>query len=160
LSAGALVWGPDIAVDYTHINVNAFSENDPSESGLGLSFGNDIGESLLAKAGGHLSYAIKTSFGVILPEARAHYIHEFKDQQRALTVHFTDDPDAGTPMGPVSNFLVFTDPPDRNYFDWAAGFSAQFAFGISAFADYNAIQSSVQRIHDIAFGVRIEHQMR
>ncbi len=160
LSAGALVWGPDIAVDYTHINVNAFSENDPSESGLGLSFGNDIGESLLAKAGGHLSYAIKTSFGVILPEARAHYIHEFKDQQRALTVHFTDDPDAGTPMGPVSNFLVFTDPPDRNYFDWAAGFSAQLAFGISAFADYNAIQSSVQRIHDIAFGVRIEHQMR
>jgi len=160
LSAGALVWGPDIAVDYTHINVNAFSENDPSESGLGLSFGSDIGESLLTKAGGHLSYAIKTSFGVILPEARAHYIHEFKDQQRALTVRFTDDPDAGTPMGPVSNFLVFTDPPERNYFDWAAGFSAQFAFGISAFADYNAVQSSVQRIHEIAFGVRFEHQMR
>ncbi len=159
-NAGGFVWGPDVAVDYTHIKVNAFSENDPSQSGLALSYGDDIGESLLAKAGGHFSYAIKTSFGVILPEARIHYIHEFEDQQRALSVHFTNDPDAGTPLGPVSNFVVFTDPPDRNYFDWAAGVSAQFAYGISAFADYNAIQSPVQRMHDIAFGVRIEYPMQ
>ncbi len=159
-NAGGLVWGPDVAVDYTHIKVNGYSENDPSQSGLGLTYGDDIGESLIAKAGGHFSYAVKTSFGVLLPEARIHYIHEFQDQQRSLGVHFTNDPDAGTPIGPVSNFMVFTDPPTRNYFDWAAGVSAQFAFGISAFADYNAIQSSVQRLHDIAFGLRIEHQLR
>jgi hypothetical protein len=96
---------------------------------------------------------------VVLPEARIHYIHEFQDPQHALNVRFANDPDAGTPIGPVSNFLVFTDPPDRNYFDWAAGVSAQFAFGISAFADYNAIESSMQRVHDIAFGIRIEHAL-
>jgi outer membrane lipase/esterase len=157
--AGGFVWGPDAAVNYTHIKVNAFSENDPSQSGLALSYGDDTGESLLVKAGGHFSYAIKTSFAVVLPEARIHYVHEFQDQQRALSVHFSNDPDAGTPIGPVSNFVVFTDPPDRNYFDWAAGVSAQFPFGISAFADYNAIESPVQRVHDIAFGVRIELQM-
>jgi uncharacterized protein YhjY with autotransporter beta-barrel domain len=159
-NAGGLVWGPDIAVDYTHIKVNGYSENDPSQSGLALTYGDDIGESLIAKAGGHFSYAVKTSFGVLLPEARIHYIHEFQDQQRSLGVHFTNDPDAGTPSGPVSNFLDFTDPPTRNYFDWAVGVSAQFAFGISAFADYDAIQSPVQRLHDIAFGLRIEHQLR
>jgi uncharacterized protein YhjY with autotransporter beta-barrel domain len=158
-NAGGFVWGPDVAVDYTHIKVNAFTEGDPNQSGLALSYGDDIGESLVAKAGGHFSYAIKTSFAVVLPEARIHYIHEFQDPQHALNVRFANDPDAGTPIGPVSNFLVFTDPPDRNYFDWAAGVSAQFAFGISAFADYNAIESSMQRVHDIAFGIRIEHAL-
>ncbi len=157
---GGLTWGPDVAIDYTHIKVNSFTENDPDESGLSLVFGEDTGESLLAKAGGHISYAIRVPFGVILPEARAHYVHEFKNDQRALAVHFSDDPDAGTPSGPVSNFVVFTDPPDRGYYDWAAGVSAQFAFGISAFVDYNTVTSPDQRVHEFALGVRIEHPVR
>jgi outer membrane lipase/esterase len=156
---GGFTWGPDIAVNYTRIKVNGFTESDPNQSGLALDFGEDTGESLLAKAGGHLSYAIKMPFGVILPEARAHYIHEFKNDQRALSVHFSADPDAGTPSGPVSNFVVFTDPPDRSYFDWAAGVSAQFAFGISAFVDYNAVTSPDQRVHEFTLGVRIEHRV-
>ncbi|HMK85274.1 MAG TPA: autotransporter outer membrane beta-barrel domain-containing protein, partial [Steroidobacteraceae bacterium] len=125
--------------------------------GLGLVFGEDSGDSLLAKVGGHLSYAIKVPFGVILPEARAHYVHEFRNDQRALSVHFSADPYADTASGPVSNFVVFTDPPDRNYYDWAAGVSAQFAFGISAFVDYNAVTSPDQRVHEVALGVRFEH---
>jgi len=156
---GGFTWGPDIAINYTRIKVNGFTESDPNESGLALDFGEDTGESLLAKAGGHLSYAIKTSFGVILPEARAHYVHEFKNDQRALSVHFSADPDADTVSGPVSNFVVFTDPPDRSYFDWAAGVSAQFAYGISAFVDYNAVTSPDQRVHEFTLGLRIEHRM-
>jgi outer membrane lipase/esterase len=157
---GAFTWGPDIAIDYTRIKVNGFTESDPYSSGLSLVFGEDTGESLLAKAGGHLSYAIKTPYAVILPQARAHYVHEFKNDQRALAVHFSADPDAASPSGPVSNFVVFTDPPDRSYYDWAAGVSAQFAFGISAFVDYNAITSPDQRVHEFALGLRIEHQVR
>ncbi len=95
------------------------------------------------------------------PARGAHPLYPRVPGSAALAgVHFANDPDAGTPIGPVSNFLVFTDPPNRNYFDWAAGVSAQFAYGISAFADYNAIESPVQRVHDIAFGVRIELQTK
>jgi outer membrane autotransporter protein len=157
---GALTWGPDVALDYTHIHVNGFTENDPEQSGMSLVYGDDAGESLLAKVGGHLSYAIKVPFGVILPEARAHYVHEFENGQRALSVHFGADPDANSSSGPVSNFVVFTDPPDRSYYDYAAGVSAQFAFGISAFVDYNAVASPDQRVHEVAFGVRFEYQVR
>jgi uncharacterized repeat protein (TIGR01451 family) len=156
---GALTWGPDVAINYTHIHVNGFTESDPEQSGLSLVYGDDAGESLLAKVGGHLSYALKVPFGVILPEARAHYVHEFENGQRALSVHFGADPDANSSSGPVSNFVVFTDPPDRSYYDYAAGVSAQFAFGISAFVDYNAITSSDQRVHEVAFGVRFEHRV-
>ena len=157
---GGLTWGPDIAVNYTRIKVNGFTENDPNVSGMSLVFGADTGESVLAKAGGHLSYAIKTPFAVILPQARAHYVHEFKNDQHSLSVHFSADPEASSPSGPVSNFVVFTDSPTRSYYDWAAGVSAQFAFGISAFADYNAVTSSVQRVHEFALGLRIEHSIR
>jgi uncharacterized repeat protein (TIGR01451 family) len=157
---GALTWGPDVALNYTHIHVNGFTENDPEQSGMSLVYGDDAGESLLAKVGGHLSYAIKVPFGVILPEARAHYVHEFENGQRALSVHFGADPDANSSGGPVSNFVVFTDPPDRSYYDYAAGVSAQFAFGISGFVDYNAVTSPDQRVHEVAFGVRFEYQVR
>jgi outer membrane lipase/esterase len=156
---GGLTYGPDVALDYTRVHVNAFSESDPYQSGLAMVFGEDTGESLLAKAGGHVAYAIKTSYAVILPAARAHYVHEFKNDQRALSVHFGSDPAANTPSGPISNFVVFTDPPNRGYFDWAAGFSAQFAFGISAFVDYNSISSANQRMHEFTLGLRIEHQV-
>ena len=127
---------------------------------MALAFGKQTGESLLLKAGGHLSYAINTRFAVILPHARAHYVHELKDDQRAVTVHFVDDPGADTSSGAVSNFVIFTDRPDRGYFDWAAGLSAQFPFGISAFADYNSIagESNV-RTHEFAFGVRLQRLM-
>jgi outer membrane lipase/esterase len=156
----AFTWGPDIAINYTRINVNGFTENDPYSSGMSLVFGEDTGESLLAKAGGHLSYAIKTPYAVILPQARAHYVHELKNDQRALAVHFSADPGTASPSGPVSNFVVFTDPPNRSYYDWAAGMSAQFAFGISAFVDYNAVTSSSQHIHEFALGLRLEHSIR
>jgi outer membrane lipase/esterase len=154
---GGLAFGPDAALNYTRIDVNGFTEGDTEQSGMALAFADQTGESLLLKTGGHLSYALKTPFAVILPEARAHYVHEFKDDQRAVTVHFVDDPNAGTPNGPVSNFVIFTDLPKRDYFDWAAGFSAQFPYGISAYADYSAVagEGSI-RTHEIAFGLRIQ----
>jgi outer membrane autotransporter protein len=153
----AFVFGPDIAVNYTRINVNGFTESDPQVTGMGLSFDSQTGQSLLIKAGGHLSYAIKTSFAVILPEARIHYIHEFKNDQEAMTAHFSQDPTIGTPTGPVSNFVVFTDQPKRDYFDYAAGFSAQFAYGISAFVEYNALGGAGNvHAHEFAFGVRFQ----
>jgi uncharacterized protein YhjY with autotransporter beta-barrel domain len=155
-----LTFGPDAALDYTRINVNGFAENDPSQSGMALAFANQTGDSLLMKAGGHLSYALNTRFAVILPEARAHYIHEFKDDQRAVTVHFVDDPSVETSSGPVSNFVIFTDRPARGYFDWATGVSAQFPYGISAFADYSAVagEGNIQS-REFTFGVRVQRLM-
>lgn len=152
-----LTFGPDGSIDYTRVDVNGFTESDASDSGMGLAFGKQVGESLLLKTGGHISYAVNTPFAVLLPEVRAHYVHEFKNDQRAVTVHFADDPGADTPSGPVSNFVIFTDRPDRGYFDWAAGFSAQFPFGISGFANYNALGGEGNiRTHEFAFGVRLQ----
>lgn len=153
----ALTFGPDAALNYTRLDVNAFTEGDPTDTGMALAFARQTGESLLLKAGGHLSYAINTRFAVLLPDARAHFVHEFKDDQRAVAAHFVDDPSAGTSNTPISDFVIFTDRPQRNYFDWAAGISAQFPYGISAFVDYNAVAGeNYIHTHEFAFGVRLQ----
>jgi outer membrane autotransporter protein len=153
----AFVLGPDLAVNYTHIDVNGFTENDPQQTGMGLIFDDQTGESLLVKAGAHASYAINTPFAVILPEIRAHFIHEFKNDVRALDAHFAEDPTIGTTNGPVSNFVVFTDQPTRNYFDYAAGCSAQFPYGISAFLEYNSLGAAGNvHAHEFAIGLRFQ----
>jgi uncharacterized protein YhjY with autotransporter beta-barrel domain len=157
----ALLFGPDVAVNYDRILVNSMTESSSDGSGMALAFGNQTGESLLLKVGGHASYAINTPIAVILPEARAHYVHEFKDEQRAVAAHFVDDPTIGSPDGPISNFTVLTDRPARGYFDWATGVSAQFPYGISAFVDYSSIESLASiRTHEISFGTRIEYPRR
>jgi outer membrane lipase/esterase len=156
--AGGLAFGPDIALDYTGIRVNGFTEADPNETGLALAYDPESGDSFLLKAGGNASYAISTRIAVILPEVRANFVHEFANNQRTLTAHFLDDPTSGAPGGPISSFVVFTDQPDRNYFDWAAGVSAKFPYGISAFIDYSAIGGESEiRTSDLAFGVRIQY---
>ncbi len=158
---GGMDFGPDVSVNYTHLSVRSFTESDSDNSGMLLAFGNQLGESLTLKAGGHASYAISTPFAVILPQLTARYIHEFKNDERALQVHFEDDPSVHSPTGPVSTFLVYTDQPDRSYFDWSAGVTAQFPYGISAFGNYNALagESNI-RLHEYAFGVRFQYPFK
>ncbi len=154
---GALQFGPEGSLDYTRVRVNAFTEDDPTQSGLALAYGDEVGNSLLLKVGALGSYAIDTPIGVILPEVRAHYIHEFLNEQRTYTVHFADDPEVGTPSGPVSNFVVYTDQPIRDYLDWAAGISAQFPFGISGFVEYGAVaQETYIHTNEWSAGLRFQ----
>jgi outer membrane lipase/esterase len=158
---GGFTLGPDVALDYTRVEVNAFTESDPTQSGLALAYGKNSGDSLILKAGGHLSYAISTPVCVILPQVRARYDHEFRDNQSALAAHFAADPTIGSANGPISNFVVFTDVPTRNYFDWAAGLSAQFAYGLSAFVNYSAVADQTNLTsHEYAFGVRYQYRVR
>ena len=44
---------------------------------------------------------------------------------------------------------------------WAAGVSAQFAYGISAFIDYSAVaEEDNLTTHELAFGVRFQYLVR
>jgi outer membrane lipase/esterase len=158
LHIGGLEFGPDVALNYTGLHVNAFTEGDPNTTGLALAYDAETGTSLLLKAGGSASYAIGTPIGVILPHVRAHYVHEFQNDQRTLSAHFIDDPTIDSASGPTSNFVVFTDQPTRNYFDWAGGVSMQFRYGISAFVDYSSTAAE-DEIHtqDLTFGLRFQY---
>ncbi len=108
--------------------------------------------SATANAGLRVSYALKTSVAVVLPQIRGEYIREFIDNTESFGVRFVNDPFKDTPL-----IIVSTEVPDRSYYRLTAGVSAQFRFGISGFVEYQRLQSlELFKYEDIAFGLRLE----
>jgi uncharacterized protein YhjY with autotransporter beta-barrel domain len=148
----ALAFGPTLGVDYKQVRLAGFTEGGPS--GLDLAYGGMTTDSLLAKLGGYVSYAVKTRWAVLLPQVQAHYLHEFRNDARTQSVGFAADT---LPGASTRTFQIYSDALNRNYFDWRVSLEAQFPFGIAGFIDYGAI-SGLQLIseHEFDIGLRVE----
>jgi uncharacterized protein YhjY with autotransporter beta-barrel domain len=143
---GGLSVGPIVGFNYVRVDIDGFAES--GAEGLDLAFENQHGESFTLKAGGHASYALNTRFGVFLPHVQASSVHEFASTARSVTARFQADD--------ASAFAILTDDPDRNYFNWSAGLSAQFPFGIAGFVDYQAMAGLARTtMHDTTLGLRM-----
>lgn len=145
---GALTLGPYAKLDYASTDIDGFTES--SATGLALAFEDQDIDSLQTAVGAQASYAISYSWGVLLPSARAEWVHEFDDDRRTITARFAGDP-TGAPIA------IQTDGPDRNFFRVGLSLSAVLPGGISPFADFE------QRLgHDfleeqkLSLGVRFE----
>jgi outer membrane lipase/esterase len=145
---GGLTVTPQIRVDYTTSQVDALDE----QGGLGwaLHVNQQQFESLQTAPGLQLAYAISLPWAVIVPMARAEYIHEFKNSSRNISAYYIQDPSQ-------NRFNILTDKPDRDYIVASAGVSAQFAHGISAFVNYDTVQANYYvNNHNFTGGVRME----
>jgi outer membrane autotransporter protein len=127
-------FGPTVELDYHHVSVAGFDESGPS--GLDLSVHGMSTASLVSKLGGTASYAWKTAWCVVLPQLSARYLHEFQNSARAELMNFAADT---LPGASDRAFAVYTEQPDRNYFDWKASVLFQFPYGISGFVNYGGL---------------------
>jgi uncharacterized protein YhjY with autotransporter beta-barrel domain len=158
---GAFRIGPTLAVNYVHIDVDGFTETAEGTSGLAMRFDDQSAESLTAKIGGQLSYSLSRKWGILTPQARFELVREFKNESQKLTVHYSNDPFVDTPDQPSSGFVIFTDEPDENYFNWAVGLSATFANGLSGFIDYESVESlDTITMQELSIGLRYETKFR
>jgi len=151
---GAWSFGPRIDVEYTKSQVDGFNEkiSNPLAPGGGWATHIDDTEQewLTLQAGGRISYALSTGWGVLIPYGRVDWLHEFKDNSQTVTGHFVDDPDANA-------LEIFSDDPDRDYLRLRIGASAQLRSGIAAFLDYGTILSnSLWREQTLSAGFRME----
>jgi outer membrane lipase/esterase len=145
---GGLTVTPQIRVDYTTSQVNALNEQ--GGQGWALHVDQQDFESLQTAPGLQLAYAISLPWAVIMPMARAEYIHEFKNDSRNIGAYFVQD-------SSQSRFNILTDKPDRDYIIASAGVSAQFAHGISAFVNYDTVQANYYvNNNNFSGGVRME----
>jgi uncharacterized protein with beta-barrel porin domain len=147
-------FGPYARIEYIRADIDGFREkvSDPSAPGAGwrLAVDDQEVESLTTALGGQVSYAMSRSWGVLVPQARAEWLHEFDDDNRLITGQFVED------AGGVK-FGVPTDDPDRNYFTVGLGVSAVFPKGRSAFLFYETtlgLEDLTQ--HVLSGGVRLE----
>ncbi|MDX1654530.1 MAG: autotransporter outer membrane beta-barrel domain-containing protein [Candidatus Competibacteraceae bacterium] len=145
---GALTYGPYLRVDYLDAEIDGYNEQ--GALGLNLTVDDFEVESLVGTLGGRFSYAISRSFGVVVPQARVEWHHEFQNDSQTIEARYLNDP---------QNILlaVETENPDRNYFSLGLGVSGVFPNGLQAFADYEATvgQEDVED-HLVTAGVRWE----
>jgi outer membrane lipase/esterase len=145
----ALTLTPLARLDYVHLHVNGYNET--GGGGLALEVKSQNVDSLQSSLGAQVGYAFPLNFGVLVPQVRGEWRHEFLDDQRNIRARFLDDPN------PQAFFATETDKPDRDYFVVAAGLSAVFARGISAFVNYETFLGLREFTrHEFTGGVRVE----
>jgi outer membrane autotransporter protein len=150
LGNGPVNFGPYVRARYVKSDIDAYTETDTANSGLQLAVDKQKAKSLTTVVGASASYAIGTSWGVIVPQARLEYEHEFEDDSRATITRFALDPN-NVP------FASFTDRPDRNYFNAGLGLMFVLPNGVQPFIDYEALLGyrDFDR-HRVTLGLRVE----
>ena len=140
-------------LEYVRLNIDGYQEainNTANGSGLALAFEGQHVDSLLSVLGGQASYAISTGVGVLLPQVRAEWRHEWKNDARTITSRFVNDPNL-TPLALV------TDGPDRDFFTLGTSLSATFRGGVAAFVSYETVLGLAQvSAHNVVGGIRLE----
>ena len=146
---GAFSLGPYARLRLTKSKVDSYLENDGG-TGLGLSVSKAKSTSVVSILGLRASYAVSQPWGVVLPQARFEYEHEFDDDPRTTTTSLLLDPARNT-------FAIRNDPPDRNSFNVGAGLLFVLPNGWMPYVDYEALlgYSDASR-HRVTAGLRVE----
>ena len=132
---GALTFGPLFGLRYFKLKIDKYKEkinNTLPGFGWALAQASQDVESFTTDVGGRVSYAISTGVGVLLPQVRIEWEHEFKNDSRLLTAWFVNDPE----LQPI---LFTTGSPDRNSFTLGVSVSTTLPRGIAAFFDYETV---------------------
>ncbi len=148
---GRFTISPTLGLFYIDATIDGFTER--GAAGLNLIYDEQNFSSLTGNLGLRTTYALNTSWGVLLPHVRIDYVREFEDDVDVFGVRFAGDPNANS----TPPILVETDNPDRSYWRLATGLSAQFAHGISGYVEYQRLESfQYISFEDVSIGLRIQ----
>jgi len=149
-SNGAWTWGLYASALWAKSTQDPYGERDLSGSGLAMHFDVADRETLLGTVGARASRAIKTSFGVVVPQLRVDYVREFELDGQDATASFLLDAQRST-------FTFAGDEPDRTYGVAAFGFVVILPSGWIPYLSVDGIAGSddLDR-YRVALGLRRE----
>lgn len=108
MSVGPFSIGPRVGVNYTHLNIDSYSEE--GGTGLELRFESEDVDSFQTVVGAQASVALRFDSAVVVPQIFGDWTHEFENDQSRRSVRFVQD---GRPN--PKSFTYQTEKPDRNY---------------------------------------------
>lgn len=150
----AWTFGPYVRAAYTKLDFDAYTEtmSNPTSAGAGLALaveGREL-KSLQGVLGGKLSYAVSTSWGILLPSAQLEWVNEFEDDPEQMVTRFVHDPTN-------TAILIESERNDSNYFNLGLGLSGVFANGKSAYLYFEHVAGQERMSSSsLAIGVRVE----
>ena len=144
----AFVLTPFAELGYQAVRINGFAET--GSGGLNLRVDPQDVHSLQSWLGLRLSYALSTEVGVLLPQLRAGWRHEYLDDDRDIDARFLLDT-SSTDVSPQ------TDDPDRDFFVVGVGLSFTLPRGLQPYVDYDTVLGlrDVSN-HMVRAGLRVE----
>jgi len=142
--SGPWSYGPVAGIQYTHLTVNGYTEQD---SDANLAVQEDQSDSLRSRLGGEVRYNTCGCGVTFSPHLTATWQHEFLDQSRGLTSSFT--------QFSGGSFTVRTDDPSRDSALVDLGLDAKVNNSITVFGDY-----IVQAGQDNYFGQSLQAGVR
>ncbi|MEX2642148.1 MAG: autotransporter outer membrane beta-barrel domain-containing protein [Acetobacterales bacterium] len=129
---GALQYGPYVRATWVRSEIDGYTETDVNNSGLAVSVDDSTATSLTSVLGVRASYSYSTSWGVLVPQGRVEWEHEFRDDARDVTTRLVQD-------ATNTALTVRTDEPDRDYFNVGAGLLLVLPNGIMPFIDVETL---------------------
>lgn len=116
-SVGGLMLAPYARTEYIGLDVDAYRER--QGNGWAMRFDEQHVQSLISTVGSQISYTFSLPWGVVTPQLRGEWHHQFKDDKRRIGAGFLGDPAA-------QQFAVVTQGPDRDYYLSARRFQGYF----------------------------------
>jgi outer membrane autotransporter protein len=107
LELGSVTVTPLANLMYSYLNQNSYTET--GGNGAALSVGNSHVNSVRSALGAKLEKGFQTSYGVLVPELRVQWIHEYDHAKQTTGASFAGDPTGQTAfttvgMTPISDF--------------------------------------------------------
>jgi uncharacterized protein YhjY with autotransporter beta-barrel domain len=142
--------GPRAALLYLHNQLDGFTEQ--GDTPMALAFDEQTETSLRSSVGFELRKAFTFATGALQPQLSANWIHEFRDDQRAITARFTEDLRENP-----SRLRFLNERPDRDHYVIRASTVAVFAHGVSGFVSVEGTtgHAYIDR-YAASMGVRVE----
>lgn len=147
-SPGAATFGPYGRIVYVLSELESYTER--STSGLGMKVDGQTRDSLVTVVGARASYALSLPFGVLIPQVRAEWEHEYARDAQVAHTRFELDA-AG------SEFRVRGESPDRDYANLGGSLLWVLPNGWLPFVDYQTLAGyeDLER-HSVTIGLRKE----
>jgi uncharacterized protein with beta-barrel porin domain len=140
---------PIARLEYLRAEIDGFTEDSPAA--IELEFDDQDAESLPLSVGIEADYPISTQFGIVAPNVRAEYVHDFLDNEDGVLVRYAAD------NTQQSEFEVSTEDKDQDYGILGAGVATTFPAGWAAFVDYHTFVGLTNfTIHAVNVGFRKE----
>ena len=122
---GALKFGPNAGLQYTHLTVDGFTENGTTLANLTVN--EQDSDSLRSRVGGDVSYLFSCHGVNVTPHLEAAWQHEFMDQARGITSSFNSG---------GGDFSVRTPATSRDSAIVDVGVDADLNRTVSVFTNY------------------------
>lgn len=134
--------------------IDAYRESGTGTTALELDVNEQVVNSRKLSIGAQISKSLSKSFGVIVPQARLEYLHEFDKDSRNITARYVHTP---SNVSGDFHFFVPTDNPDRDFAVAGIGASAVLQSGLQLFGFYEAAIGLRDMTNNaVIFGVRGE----